>query len=209
MEQAGARRSPRRRPAATGPWRRRRGSEIRRHLRRGPRRLLTVGSPGPLPCQQNPQPRAETATRSKGPLPRSANPRTSFREQPRRSAPIRQSASSAGQRLRALRRADGRRQPRWIAELVLAPDNGRVGDKCDRVALGTCPSTPLRPAARAMWRRNSSAAPGDYQEWVLNSGDPSRRGQDRVIRQRRTQGRRRRAPRRRKDRPRARKGSSG
>jgi hypothetical protein len=46
-------------------------------------------------------------------------------------------------------------------ELVLAPDSGRIDDKCDRVALWRLSVRTLEERARAMRRRNSSAPNGD------------------------------------------------
>ena len=72
-------------------------------------------------------------------------------------------------------------------ELVLAPDNGRIDEKRDRVALRRAPVRVLEESARAPCGVEIVRRPRRLQERVLNAHDPSRRGQDRVIRQRRTQ----------------------
>ena len=72
-------------------------------------------------------------------------------------------------------------------ELVLSPDNCGVHEKRDRVALRLLSVRALEECARAPRGVEIIRRFGRLQERVLDSNDPPRRGQDRVIRQRRTQ----------------------
>ena len=72
-------------------------------------------------------------------------------------------------------------------ELVLSPDDGGVHEERDRVALGRLTVRILEECARAPGGVEIIRRLGRLQERVLDSHDPPRRGQDRVLRQRRTQ----------------------
>ena len=72
-------------------------------------------------------------------------------------------------------------------ELVLSPDDRGVHEKRDRVALGRLTVRALEERARAPGGVEIIRRFGRLQERVLDSLDPPRRGQDRVLQQRRTQ----------------------
>jgi hypothetical protein len=72
-------------------------------------------------------------------------------------------------------------------ELVLSPDNCGVDEQRDRVALRRLTVLVLEERARAPRGVEIIRRLGRPQERVLNALDPSRRGQHRVIHERRTQ----------------------
>jgi hypothetical protein len=72
-------------------------------------------------------------------------------------------------------------------ELVLSSHNCGVDEKRDRVALRRLAVRALEESARAPRRVEIVRRPRRTQERILNSNDPPRRGEDRVVQQRRTQ----------------------